>query len=154
VSRKIKISFILFTLFFVCLSFYFSSIKKTQIKYGRVIIKDKTIYVEIVKKKKDLIKGLSKRDKLEENHGMLFIFPKADYWSFWMKEMKFPLDIIWINNNRIVYLKKNVPLPFKEKNITIYKPKRPAKYVLEVNAGLSDKYNWQIGDLVKIFDKN
>ncbi|MCX8009506.1 MAG: DUF192 domain-containing protein, partial [Patescibacteria group bacterium] len=53
-------------------------------------------------------RGLSGRDFLPENKGMLFIFEKPDYYTFWMKEMKFPLDFIWIRGDEIVEITENV----------------------------------------------
>jgi uncharacterized membrane protein (UPF0127 family) len=77
--------------------------------------------------------GLSNRASLQENTGMLFIFPKADYWGFWMKDMHFPLDIIFLDSTyKVITIFKNVqPNTFP----ALLKPEGPATYVLEVNAG-------------------
>lgn len=96
--------------------------------------------------------GLSGRDSLNENSGMLFSFPKSSLPSFWMKGMKFPLDFIWIANNKIVQIDKNIePEPGKtDSELTLYRPKTPIDYVLEVNAGFSDKNNLKTGDSVTV----
>lgn len=65
-------------------------------KVGEVIINDQKILVEVVDTWPAIYKGLSGRESLAENQGMLFVFPKLDIYEFWMKDMKFPLDIIWI----------------------------------------------------------
>lgn len=91
------------------------------------------IAVEIVDTPATRTRGLSGRAILAENTGMLFIFDRADYHSFWMKEMNFPIDIIWLDDNwRIVDLTENIsPNDFP----TTYRPRAPARYVLEVNTG-------------------
>lgn len=93
--------------------------------------------------------GLSKRKSLKETEGMLFIFDKKGKYSFWMKDTMIPLDIIYIEENKIVYIQKNaVPQYGKTGNLPIYTPTSEAKYVLEINGGLSDKYDIKVGDNV------
>lgn len=100
---------------------------------------------------KDRQVGLSGRTSLASDAGMLFVFDKPDYYAFWMKEMKFPIDIIYIKDNRIVTIYRNVQPPkSKEENPPVFKPEEPADAVLEINAGLSQKYNFKKGDEVKI----
>jgi len=147
-----QIKFFLFIILLV-LVFIFRVTQEDYREQGRVIIKNMTLYVEIARKTRDLKRGLSNQDILAEDQGMLFAFPKKDYWVFWMKEMKFPIDIIWISDDKIVYLEKNVPILSSGKRAIFYSPPKPANYVLEVSAGLCDKYGWQVGDTVKIFDK-
>lgn len=99
----------------------------------------------------DRKKGLSKRDLLPLTEGMLFVFEKSGLWGFWMKDMKFAIDIIFIDENKkIVDFAKNVPPEpdTKDGELTVYKPKVEAMYVLEINAGLSDFNNLKIGDAV------
>lgn len=96
-------------------------------------------------------KGLSKMESLPLTSGMLFVFGKDGRWGFWMKDMKFAIDIIWIDENkRIVDIVKNAPPEpgKKDKELTVYKPAADAMYVLEINAGMSDFNNLEIGDTV------
>lgn len=95
--------------------------------------------------------GLSKYKNIPQNFGMLFPFGKPDYYSFWMKNMKFTIDIIFIRNNKIVTIFKNASPP-KSNNelLPIYRSQNLSDTVLEINAGLSDKYNFKTGDLVKL----
>jgi len=88
--------------------------------------------------------GLSGRKSLGENEGMLFVFEVADNRYFWMKDMNFSLDIIWIGENKeVVDITRNAtPESYPEK----FSPETPAKYVLEVSAGFSDANNIKIGD--------
>lgn len=97
--------------------------------------------------------GLSGRDTLKEDEGMLFIFDQPAKYSFWMKEMNFPIDIIWFTPSKggarddmhVVYIKKNaLPESYPES----YVSDQDAKYVLEVVAGFSGKNNLQVGDRV------
>lgn len=95
--------------------------------------------------------GLSGKDRLPQNQGMLFLFKQPASQTFWMKGMKFPLDIIYIDtNNKIVSIFKNLenPTPF-DPTIRTVTPTQPANKVLEINAGLSDKYSFKVGDEVK-----
>ncbi|MDX1536041.1 MAG: DUF192 domain-containing protein, partial [Candidatus Spechtbacterales bacterium] len=71
-------------------------------------IADTEITVELAEKPEDKAKGLSGRSSLAEEHGMLFVFNRPGTYSFWMKEMNFPIDIIWIGEDmRVVDITKN-----------------------------------------------
>jgi uncharacterized protein len=77
--------------------------------------------------------GLSQYTGLSENEGMLFVFEESDFYSFWMRHMQFPIDIIWLDENKnIVFIKENA-LP--EEYPMSYKPTAKALYVLEVQSG-------------------
>lgn len=111
--------------------------------------------LSLAKKPKELEKGLSERKSLASNEGMLFVFDKPDYYSFWMKNMKFPIDMIFIKKNRIVTIYQDVQSPkSKDETSPIFKPEEPADMVLEINAGLSKKYNIKKGDEVKLENLN
>jgi len=91
--------------------------------------------------------GLMFREGLPENQGMLFVFEEEERQSFWMKNMKFPLDIIWISKDKlIVEIKSNV-LPCRDSCESIV-PQTKAKYVLEVNADFLERNRIEIGDRV------
>lgn len=94
--------------------------------------------------------GLMYRKSMKNSQGMLFIFPNSDYRSFYMKNTEIPLDIIYISEDRhIVNIQKNAK-PFNETSLP---SEAPAKYVLEVNGGLSDTWNLEKGDYIE-FSKN
>jgi len=116
----------------------------TNVSIGKL-----SVNAKIVSSANDKKTGLLKYDSLPLDQGMLFIFDKSDIYTFWMKGMKFAIDIIWIDqDNKVVDIARNVP-PEPGKNdvqLKQYKPNAAAKYVLEVNAGLSDLNNIQIGD--------
>lgn len=113
-------------------------------------INGKKINLLIAKDEKDRQKGLSGRKSLAQNQGMIFIFDHPDRYGFWMKDMLFPIDIIYINTDKVVYIVKNAPAGGQVQNLTIYRPNDPANYVLELNAGQSDKLNIKEGTTVKL----
>jgi len=94
--------------------------------------------------KKEL--GLSGRDALAENAGMLFIFDAPKAYTFWNKDMRFSLDMIWMRNNTVVDISKGLPA-FSGTPVTLA-PKEPVDAVLEVNAGFVLEHQIKIGDHV------
>jgi len=118
---------------------------------GKATIGSHTFNIEVVKDSKAQQIGLTKYSGLQENQGMLFIFPNPGMYGFWMRGMKFPIDMIFINNNKVVSTNENLqPIKTDAKNISIYEPAAPADNVLEIKAGLVKKYNIKKGDTVKI----
>ena len=113
-----------------------------------------TITVEIAQTPQEHERGLSYRANLAPDHGMLFIFPQPGIYSFWMKEMRFPLDFMWIDGkNNIVYMHENVPAPDPSTPLTqlpAYYPKMPITKVLEVTAGFIKKNKIVAGDIVRL----
>jgi uncharacterized membrane protein (UPF0127 family) len=99
-------------------------------------------------------KGLSGRSVLNEEEGMLFIFPDDKIRYFWMKDMLFPIDIIWIDKEgRIIGIEENAPKPegsTPDYKLSIYSSPKPVPYVLEVNAGFSERNNIKVNDIVEI----
>lgn len=110
-------------------------------------IGDAKLIVQIADSPAERKLGLSGRDRLVEGEGMLFVFDSPGFYSFWMKDMKFSIDIIWIGEDwRVVDFKTAVsPATYPE----LFTSGQPAKYVLEVNSGWVNKNNIQIGDTLK-----
>lgn len=95
--------------------------------------------------------GLSNRKSLDQNQGMLFVFPKKGIYSFWMKDTQIPLDIIFINDDKVVHIIKNAtPQAGNKGTLPIYTPPSEGNYVLEINGGQSDKYKIKNGDKVTL----
>lgn len=118
---------------------------KVWVKFpsGKQIIAEKAVTLE------ERAKGLMHRERLEENEGMIFIFEKEDFHSFWMKNMVIALDIIWVDKDkRVVYYLENVP-PCKEESCPSYYPMRKSKYVIEVISGFIKRENLKLGDEIK-----
>lgn len=118
-----------------------------------VTLAGKKIYVEVAKTAAQREKGLSDRQTLCPDCGMLFIFETPDFYSFWMKRMYFDIDMIWINDHKVVDIthraKKPSPEEFDAPKI-IYSPKAAVDKVLEVNAGWCEKNGVKIGDEIVI----
>lgn len=96
--------------------------------------------------------GLSGRGFLEDNHGMLFVdfMPPTLTPAFWMKDMNFDIDIIWIKDNQIIGITENVPKPVEKNNLPLYYPPSAIDSVLEVNAGWSKTHQLKNGDKVEL----
>lgn len=110
-------------------------------------IHDKTFKLSVAKNEEEKQIGLSKHEELEEDQGMVFVFDKLSNYSFWMKDMKFPIDILYIRGDKIVTIYKDQK-PEDSGNPPVLTPKEEADKVLEINAGLSDKYKFTEGDKV------
>lgn len=136
--------------FFLLALFFFLIGISTLAKTPKITINNRTFNLYIAKSSRDKEVGLSKYTNLSQNQGMLFPFGTASNYSFWMKDMQFPIDIIFIRNNKIVVIYQNVQPPQKNQNLTIYRPQELSDTVLEINAGLSEKYGFKNGDFVKI----
>lgn len=88
--------------------------------------------------------GLMYQKNLPPNSAMLFTFANSTYQQFWMKNTLIPLDIIFINNNKIVDIEHNAK-PCNQETCPTYNSEKPANQVLEINGGLSKKLNINIG---------
>jgi uncharacterized membrane protein (UPF0127 family) len=112
-----------------------------------------TFNVEIASTTLEETRGLSFRPSLGPTDGMLFIFGSGTIQTFWMKDMNFPLDMIWISGNTVVGFAQNAPAPAAGTQIwqlPIYSSPSDTDKVLEVNAGTVAKYNIRVGDTVVI----
>ncbi len=119
--------------------------KKDEVK--QVCINEMCFEVEVADDDKERQIGLMNRDFLEEDKGMLFVFPESDIHSFWMKDTLISLDMIWINENgEIVFIKENAT-PLSEEIIS---PNAEALYVLEVNGGSVERKGIEVGEGVEI----
>ncbi len=122
--------FLLVGLAFVGGSLYFVWNKPA----GEVIrVGDKTILVEIADTPEERAQGLSGRAGLPAGHGVLFVFDSHGLYGFWMKEMNFSIDIIWLSEEfQVIDIARSVsPNTFPH----VFYPPRPVKYVLETNPG-------------------
>ncbi len=89
--------------------------------------------------------GLMNRKEMKENEGMLFIFPRQDYQSFWMRNTLISLDIMFVNDQKeIVTIHKNTKILSE----TSYPSSAPSIYVVETLAGFADRHNIQVGDKI------
>lgn len=118
-----------------------------------ITVKDQVVTVELANTPALRELGLSGRDQLPESAGMLFDFTNTTEKrpSFWMKDMKFDLDIIWIKNEKIIGIAKNITAPvYPDAKLETYEPPGEIDYALEVQAGWSDKFSITEGDPAKL----
>ena len=103
-----------------------------------------TVVVEVARTSAEKEKGLSGRVSLPEGKGMLFLFDRPDRYGFWMPDMHFSIDIVWIGADwRIVDIAKEIP-PESYPDVVVSDV--DAQYVLEVPAGSIERYGWNVGD--------
>src|SRR3989344_127069 len=121
-----------------------------QFNDAAVQINNKKLNVFVADEEQEQRLGLAVRKKISDEEGMLFTFDKPLMPTFWMKDMKFPIDIIWIKNNQVVEVDRDLaPQPGVEnQELKLYKPNSEVDAVLEVNAGWAKKNNLSIGDEV------
>ncbi|MFA5999964.1 MAG: DUF192 domain-containing protein [Candidatus Paceibacterota bacterium] len=146
-NKKLILVVVIIIVFFV---FLFSSGLLFKRKIDNTIsylkIAGETILVGVSVTPEELARGLSGRDSLEKNQGMLFVFDQPAERSFWMKDMNFPIDIIWLGmDKKVTHIEKDVQ---PESYPATFSGGSDALYVLEVNAGFSDKHNLRVGDQV------
>jgi uncharacterized protein len=126
-----------------------SSLTKSTMKVGNT-----TLNVEVAKTESTRRTGLSEHSKLDSDSGMLFVFDQKDFTpDFWMKGMQFPIDIIWINENKVTQINKKVPVPLPtvaDSDLPRYRPTQPIDYVLEVASGVADDKGIKVGDKVEL----
>ena len=125
----------------------------TQYPQTRTIyIKNRIYYLETATNPIQQMKGLSGRSSLCQNCGMLFVFPVDTILPFWMKDTLIPLDIIWLDSSGSVVKIISAPTqPGSSINqLTTYTNERPAKYVIELNIGESNKIGLHVGDTINL----
>jgi uncharacterized membrane protein (UPF0127 family) len=116
---------------------------------GWVEIQGKRVWVEVADTPREQEKGLGERDSLAWDHGMYFEYDRPAFYAFWMKGMRFSIDIVWLREGRIVDLDPNVPFEEGSNGPTL-RPAELVDAVLEVPAGYAAVHGWRIGDRVKM----
>lgn len=150
--KLVYIFLVLFILILVLFLFLGSKSPESSIFYeqGQVIIGENVFNVDVADTPESRERGLSGKKSLNLDEGMFFIFQKSDNYGFWMKDMLFPLDIIWIGDDfKVNHIEENVsPDTFPK---TFYS-NVDSVYVLEISSGGVDRFDIKIGDKV-IFRK-
>ncbi|MEM4398145.1 MAG: DUF192 domain-containing protein [Candidatus Woesearchaeota archaeon] len=147
-KEKSHIIFLFFLVLIVSVLFYFITMPLSESK--NVCFENKCIKAEVKDEQKERELGLMFRENLPENEGMLFIFEENVNYAFWMKNMKFNIDIIFIDENKkIVSITKNAfPCNKPDKECELYYSNQSYKYVIEVIANFTEKYNIKEGQKV------
>lgn len=107
------------------------------------------VRAEVASDKADRTQGLSGRARLGEDRGMLFVYPDRLERTYWMKGMRFPIDIVWIDRGRVAGVESNVPVPVGGE-LPTYSSRDPADRVLEVPAGWAARHAVGRGDRVSV----
>jgi uncharacterized membrane protein (UPF0127 family) len=126
---------------FLCGGIFFYARKMLNHKDKNITLGKCGFVVEKAIDEESRERGLSSRSNLCSECGMLFIFQKSDKYGFWMKDMQFNLDILWINDDKIIEIEENIPHNTKE---TFY-PRELVDNVLEINAGDVKRCDIKIG---------
>lgn len=114
--------------------------KETQI----FKINDQSLAVEIADSEPERVRGLSGREALPEDAGLLFVFEQEGFHGIWMKEMRFPIDIAWLDREKkIIHIETEVSVETYPK---IFNAAAPSLYVLEAAAGVFEKMKIKIGE--------
>lgn len=143
---------LLFAIFIILILAVFHRLiypKKMSIEPKTLIIKGITVKIEIADSLPKQIQGLSGRDSLCKDCGMLFVYSIPQILTFWMKDMKFPLDMIFIRDEKISEIYEDVPAPQSDSQIARITTSQSATHVLEVNAGFAKNAKLRVGDDVK-----
>ncbi|HEX3578132.1 MAG TPA: DUF192 domain-containing protein [Thermoanaerobaculia bacterium] len=121
----------------------------------RIILPDRSaVIVEVASDDPTREQGLMYRDHMAEDRGMIFLFPQAGEYPFWMKNTLIPLDMLWIDaDHRIVHIAHDVP-PCKADPCPNYPPHAKASSVLELAAGVAAKHHLRDGDVLRFEGMN
>ena len=144
-------------IFIIAVGFFTKDLKNSnlatttapKVETREVIVGNVKVNAEIADDEDERRIGLGGKESLSQNSGMLFVFPdKSSGVSFWMKDMRFPIDIIWIYGGSVIKIDKNVQpeAGVSDQELKHYRAETEINYVLEVNAGFSDKNNLKVGD--------
>lgn len=113
-------------------------------------VKDQVLDVQVAKNHRHIIKGLGGKNNLGAYDGMLFVYGGTKKHAMVMRDMNFPIDIIWLKNGVVVDIAAHVPTQPEaaESELIRYYPRTEANAVLEVSAGWTKQYGLKIGDSI------
>lgn len=143
--QRERIAFLLFAATLVS-AFFIWRASGVQVRFEN----GRSIEVEVVSEPLEVATGLMFREKLDEGEGVLFSYGYDDYHSIWMKNMMFPIDIVWMDSTGLVLWVAQDIKPCTREPCEVYAPPERARYVLEVNANITRENNVTIGQRVSI----
>jgi uncharacterized protein len=118
---------------------------------SRVRIADRVVVtVEVARTEAEKVRGLSGREGLGPRQGMLFVYEAPVQPLIWMRGMRFPLDVLWIRDGRVVDLVRGAKPPAPGEAPQVFAPREEVQYVLEVAAGFVERHGIALNDTVKI----
>lgn len=126
--------------------FLVSTVYSAEIKFIKLFIHDSEFVAEVAETEQQKMVGLMFRKTIPGDYGMLFVYSDNDFRAMWMKNTLISLDFVFMNENKeVVDIIKNVP-PCRKDPCKTYVSKEKARYVLELNAGITNKLKLKIGD--------
>lgn len=145
--KNLKIIFWTIIIAIFVVLFYYNWFNQTEMpKILELKINETILKAEIADTPIKQEKGLSGKMELNDDQAMLFIFSKLGYYNFWMKDMNFPIDIAWLDENKkIIHIENAVSPATYPKS---FNSSRPSLYVLETSANFFMEHKIKIGDLV------
>ncbi|MBI5221920.1 MAG: DUF192 domain-containing protein [Candidatus Magasanikbacteria bacterium] len=152
-ERKFKKIHLLFIAIFI-LSYAGLKLWQLRLPTAEIEIVGQKITVWVAKTPSRLYKGLGDKESLAENQGMLLVFGKRAKHGIVMRDMEFPIDIIWLSSGQVVDIAPNVPIELgvSEEKLTRYYPRKEANAVLELSAGWAEKNGVKIGEGIKVIE--
>lgn len=151
-----KIFLMLFSLGLVLIAaVYFSGrdaeeIRQFSYTQGAVVLEGEEFRVDIADTEEKRNQGLGGRESIGKNEGMLFVFGEPLIPTFWMKGMKFPIDIIWIRGNEVIGFAENAQPEDRGEALKLYQSPGFINYVLEVDAGTVSRLGIKVGSELEI----
>lgn len=153
--RKTTLLVVLFIIVALGLGWQAALMQRTgpfEVRTGNLRVDGVVLNVEIADNKGEWARGLSGREQLTDNQGMLFLFPDSQRRSFWMQKMRFPLDILFVSEGQISEIEAGVPAPSEQQDgreIRVVSQDQ-ADMVLEVVSGWSQRHGIRVGDRVSL----
>jgi hypothetical protein len=145
-AGKKLLPFVAFFLLALLFSPAVGSSQEADKNFIELKVKGKKIKVEVVRTEQEKAKGLMFREKLGKEDGMIFVYGKEEYLSFWMKNTRIPLSIAFLDRKgKIVDIQDMFPFSLQT-HVSAF----PAQYALEVNQGWFKQKGISIGDVVKL----
>jgi uncharacterized membrane protein (UPF0127 family) len=126
---------------------FFRKNTNPSLEATKIVLKNHEYQIEIARTSSQKAAGLSNRETLCSNCGMIFLFSKDGNLPFWMKDTLIPLDMIWINSNGQI---TDIITATDIKSLKILQNTKPAKYVLEINANEAQKIGLKTGDIISL----
>lgn len=149
VHKKVMILFVIIGIASAVLAaalwLQFGASSSSQLRGAQLRIGEREYAIEIAESAAAQVRGLSGREGLPANSGMLFMFQKPEPRLFWMYQMKFPIDIIWIREGVVVGVAENAPAPQGVSLPASFRSPEPADMVLEVAAGTAQRDGIRVG---------
>jgi len=134
----------------ICAVLLLSGCQTQELTPTSACFHDKCFDLEIAATGQQKITGLMKHFELDTDSGMLFVYEKPQVIDIWMKDMNFPIDIIWLDKKKkVVGTKENVQPCVPGQDCSSYGAGKSSKYVLEINAGLIEEYGLSLDDIIE-----